>query len=587
MSKIKYNTLHYIIALLKEYEIKNIIASPGSQNSTFNFICQQDKYFKCYSVVDERSAAYTALGLSEEINKPVVITCTGATAARNYMSALTEAYYRNIPIIALTFYNKISNKYNMEPQYTDRSISQNDIKDISITLPEIKNNEDIISVITNLNAVLSHAKYNKRPVHINCPSSFNYRNQTLPNPNNIWHTEYFYENYKKIKNEIKNKRTVIFIGEHKKFDKETENTISKFAKSYNIPVICDHISNYHGENKILISHYRIINLPLDMKPELIIDLGGISGIYDKGGLFNYAKEQWRITEHYEYKSRLNGRLTKLLIGREKTIFEELVNDCVLQDNYYERIKTEVNKITIPDLPFSLAFIAKELAKHIPENSILHLAILRALVNMNYFELAKSIKVTSNVGGFGIDGPLSTAAGISFADEKKKVFCLTGDLAFFYDMNILGNRHINNNLRILLENNNEGEAMREYNILGYYVNDKCKELISASGHYKSGAKGWAESCGFKYMKADTKQEFLSQINDFCNKDYDKPVIFEVFTDFEQNTNANNKLDEHFKNIFPREACTNKERFFSIKNEYQSYKKYKIIRILGTKFKFKAK
>ena len=86
-----FSTLHYIIATLKNYDIKHIVASPGTQNSSFNIQVQDDTDFKCYSVVDERSAAYVALGISQEINNPVVITCTGATAARNYISAMTEA----------------------------------------------------------------------------------------------------------------------------------------------------------------------------------------------------------------------------------------------------------------------------------------------------------------------------------------------------------------------------------------------------------------------------------------------------------------------------------------------------------------
>ena len=72
----KHNTLHYLIALLKAYGIKNIVASPGTQNSTFNFFVQEDSDFKCYSVVDERSAAYVALGIAEELNEPVVKTLT-------------------------------------------------------------------------------------------------------------------------------------------------------------------------------------------------------------------------------------------------------------------------------------------------------------------------------------------------------------------------------------------------------------------------------------------------------------------------------------------------------------------------------
>ena len=131
----KFNTLHYVLAVLKAYKIKYLVGSPGSQNSTFNYLVQEDPQFKCYSVVDERSAVYVACGIAAESQEPVVVTCTGATSARNYDSGLTEAYYSEIPIIALTFYNPYSNQFSMSPQYTDRSVSSNDIKAISVHLP--------------------------------------------------------------------------------------------------------------------------------------------------------------------------------------------------------------------------------------------------------------------------------------------------------------------------------------------------------------------------------------------------------------------------------------------------------------------
>jgi len=155
----KYNTFHYVISLLKAYGITDIVASPGTQNSTFNYLVQEDSDFNCYSIVDERSAVYVAIGIAQEKQTPVVITCTGATASRNYMSGLTEAYYRNIPIIALTFYNPRSNNFNMSPQYLDRSVSQNDIKAMSIHLPELKDN-----IVSNKQKLSFNDDYEEVPV---------------------------------------------------------------------------------------------------------------------------------------------------------------------------------------------------------------------------------------------------------------------------------------------------------------------------------------------------------------------------------------------------------------------------------------
>ena len=171
--------------------------------------------------------------------------------------------------------------------------------------------------------------------------------------------------------------------------------------------------------------------------------------------------------------------------------------------------------------------------------------------MNFFDLDKSISVTCNAGGFGIDGAVSSLIGQSFNDENRKCFGLIGDTAFFYDMNILGNRHIKNNVRILLVNNNRSTEFRlKMHVCEQKIGEKADCLIAAASHNGGGAQGWALSCGFHYMRAETKEEFFNQIEFFCLGECSKPVLFEVFTRLEdeqdglsamQNFNRN-KIEE---------------------------------------------
>ena len=109
-----------LISLLKGHGIKRVVASPGSTNVTFVGSLQQDPYFEMYSCVDERSAAYIAVGMAAETGEPVVLSCTGATASRNYYPALTEAYYRQLPILAVTSTQEESRIGQMVPQVLDR-----------------------------------------------------------------------------------------------------------------------------------------------------------------------------------------------------------------------------------------------------------------------------------------------------------------------------------------------------------------------------------------------------------------------------------------------------------------------------------
>ena len=90
-----------LMALLKEYGIKKVVASPGTGNMALVVSMQHDPYFEMYSCVDERSAAYMACGIAAESGEPIVVTCTEATASRNYLPGLTEAFYRKLPILAI------------------------------------------------------------------------------------------------------------------------------------------------------------------------------------------------------------------------------------------------------------------------------------------------------------------------------------------------------------------------------------------------------------------------------------------------------------------------------------------------------
>lgn len=537
MNQEKYNSLHYIIAMLKAYNINTIVASPGTQNSCFNYLVQEDSYFRCFSVLDERSAAYVATGLAHESENPIVITCTGATASRNYLSAMTESFYRRIPIIALTFIDAEANKYNMHAQFLDRSVTQNDVKFESIHLPQINSDRDIKDTMTFLNAALSRAVYNKESVHIDSPSTFDFSKvNDLPK---VWKTEIYDENFEIDICEITNKNLAIFIGSHDKFNTQEEKAISDFAVKLNIPVFCDNTSKYYGENRILISKMTVMQR-FKNYPDIIIDIGNVTGEYGHIPLFRNA-DLWRIDKFGEFKNRTDKPLVKLFRCTERTFFDKVRHMPLEKSNYYNEIKKLSDNIKIPDLPLSNALISQTLANYLPKNCSLHVAILNSLRNINFFDFDKSIDITCNVGGFGIDGGVSTLVGQSLNDVNKKCFGLIGDTAFFYDMNVLGNRHIKNNVRIIVVNNSKSVEFRlPIHICQKIIGEKADELIAAANHNHGGAKGWAESCDFVYMTSNTKADFLSKINVFCNKEFDKPVLFEVFTKTEDEQEGLNRI-----------------------------------------------
>lgn len=119
---------------------------------------------------------------------------------------------------------------------------------------------------------------------------------------------------------------------------------------------------------------------------------------------------------------------------------------------------------------------------LPRGCELHLGIYHSLRSWNFFKLPKGIQAKCNVGGFGIDGGVSTLMGASFASPDKLFIGVFGDLAFFYDMNVVGNRHVGNNVRLLLINNGKGNEFRNYGHPCYFLGDEADRYVAAAGHY---------------------------------------------------------------------------------------------------------
>lgn len=221
-----------------------------------------------------------------------------------------------------------------------------------------------------------------------------------------------------------------------------------------------------------------------------------------------------------------GHLTKIFECPDYYFFERIASKERVEHPYYQKWKALNDTMNYDvEMPFSNCYAAQQLYKMIPQQSIMNFAILNSLRCWSYFPLHKSIQGYGNVAAFGIDGCNSMLIGESMNTDEL-CFIVTGDLAFFYDMNALGIRHIKNNVRILLINNGGGA---EFKIMTKDWKQKVavENFISANGH-NGNAKGWSENCGFKYLSASNKEEFQVVKNEFVGSS-DKPVILEIFTD----------------------------------------------------------
>ncbi|WP_089188526.1 thiamine pyrophosphate-binding protein [Campylobacter sputorum] len=541
-----------VIELMKEYGVKKIVASPGTTNITFVGSIQQDPYFEIYSSVDERSAAYIACGLAVESGEPVALSCTGATASRNYFPGLTEAYYRNIPILAITSTQSVYKVSSYEPQVIDRSILPKDVAKISVHLPVINTADDEWYCTVQANkAMMAFADSYQGPIHINLETSYS-RNFSIKEILPV----------RKIKKisihdappSIKDGKIGIYVGSHFKWSDELIQAVETFCEIYDAAVFCDHTSNYTGKFKVLVPliSNQVNSLDKILKVDTLIHIGNVSGAY-----FSISSNNlWRV--HPDGEIRDLYRNTHYIFAmREIDFFEKYINlkEAVnYKSQYAVSLQNDYKDILskIPEIPFSNIWIAQQTADKLPKNSVIHFGILNSLRAWNFFEIDNSIVCYSNTGGFGIDGCVSSLIGASLYDSSKIYFGIVGDLAFFYDMNSIGNRHTGKNIRLMIINNGCGTEFKNYNHLAAKFEKEGDKYMAARGHFchksKNLIKNYAENLGFKYISASNKKEYLEKVNIFLDSGInDKSIIFEVFTDSKAESDAL-KIIHNIKNTF---------------------------------------
>lgn len=518
-----------LISLMKEHGIRKVIASPGTTNITFVGSVQNDPFFEVYSCVDERSAAYMACGLAKESGEAVALSCTGATASRNYVSALTEAYYDKIPVLAITSTQFVGLVGNNVPQVIDRSSPLKDITRYNTLIPTINcNNDEWLCTVEINKALLELFRDGGGPVHINLETTYstNFDSSELKKCRII----------RRITNKdafpnITHNKVAIFVGEHKKWDENTVKAIEEFCDKYNAVVLVDHTSNYFGSHAVLPNmvcsqdHYY----PQCGEVDLLIHLGNISGAY----LVIKPKTVWRVNPDGEIRDKF--KKTRYVFEMEEIDFFEKYNkktDVKKDNSYLKEWNKEIDAITsnVQELPFSNIWIAKNTYNRLNKEMVLHLGILNSLRSWNFFDNPNKVLTYCNTGGFGIDGCMSSLLGASLHDKNKLYIGVIGDLSFFYDLNSLGNKNISNNVRIMLINNGKGVEFRNYNHKAAHFGENADNYIAAGGHFgnksRTLVKHYSEDLGYDYLCADNKDDYLKNIEKFLSKN-DKSIVFEIF------------------------------------------------------------
>lgn len=541
----KYYTIErgqqILVSLLKQHGIRKVIASPGTTNITFVASVMNDSFFEVYSSVDERSAAYMAVGMAEETGEAVVLSCTGATASRNYLPGLTEAYYRKLPVLAVTATQNENRIGHLIPQMMDRSQQLKDSCVLSEHVAVPRDADDEWDANIRLNrAVLALTHHGGGPVHINLATNYSrdFSVKDLPVARCI--RRYISGDELPV---LPKGRIGILVGNHRPWSASLTEAVNRFCEAYGAVVFCEHASNYVGPYRVynaILNHQGLCKKD-SFRTDVLIHIGEVGGYGNGAG--SHAEDVWRVNEDGELRDPYH-KLTKVFEMTEEVFFHRYVTMAgerfeqqKVGKAWLELCQTEYWKLqtAIPELPFSNPWIAQQTAYRLPEGCVLHLGILNSLRAWEMFDVPLSVQGNGfvNTGGFGIDGCMSSMIGGAIACPDQLHFLVIGDLAFFYDLNSLGNRHVGNNLRILLVNNGKGTEFRNYNHPAAQFGEDADKYMAAAGHYGNKSlqlvRHYAEDLGYEYMQASNKEEYLININRFLISEMtDKPMLFEVFT-----------------------------------------------------------
>lgn len=527
--------IQIVIATLKAHNISQLVLSPGGTNAPFIRNVQDDDFFKCYSVVDERSALYFAIGIYLETGKPVAVCCTSAQATRNYLPGLTEAYYKHVPILAITFskhYRFVGQDYMQAPNQT--SLPEDAVRK-TYALPYVANEQDFMHCARLANeAMLDLVHRVPAPIQLNVPMLDTELGkdveENLPEVKII--KRYYKEDVANVN--LADKRILIVVGENRGIN---DSTIIQFAKSHNAAIYVNHLSNMRNdftvEGNLLLTILSQADFDESLAPDILVTIGGQTGdypLYHKLAESSCKFEHWRIcpsgdiVDTYDHLTRVYECTYDEFFGG--------INSSSNTNDYLTIWSSSIAKLNSDvEIPMSNMYTAQKLHRLIPENSIVNFAILNSLRVWNLYPIKNKVRCFSNVGAFGIDGGLSTFFGQSVMTDDL-CFMVTGDLAFFYDMNSLGIRHIKNNVRIILVNNNGGIEFK-YGV-GPERAKQIDKYIAAANHFRN-TEGWATVNGFEYHSVKTKTEFDEVAHSLVTKS-DKPILIEVMTTDENESNA---------------------------------------------------
>lgn len=538
-----------IIEICQQKGVQHIVISPGSRNAPLTIGFTTNPFFKCYSIADERCAAFFALGIAQQIQKPVAVVCTSGSAVLNYYPAVAEAFYSQIPLVVISA-DRPQNKIDIGDGQTIRQenvLGNHCLYNANLREEASPENDNHIQIALHV------AVTQKGPVHINAPFEeplYETVSELQVKPEIVdFNTERKNFSLGNSTIETWNKATkkLVLVGEL------FPNTIDQkyldaLVNDPSVVVLTEKTSNLH--NPTFIDQIDTLITPFTeddfkvVQPEILLTFGGmVVSKRIKAFLRKYKPaHHWHVDELRAYDTY--GALTNHFETKINTFLNQLLTENTIESTYKSSIATiwkdrvAKHKEYNAKIPFSDFKVFDFICQNLPNSIQLQVSNSSAIRYLQLFDLEKSIQVFCNRGTSGIDGSTSTAIGAASVTNLPTIL-ITGDISFLYDSNALWNNYIPKNFKIILLNNNGGGIFRI--LPGHQETETFNTYFETS--HQLNASHLAIMYGFNYFVSNDETTLQQQYATFLNQN-EKPSILEVFTPEKEN---NGVLLEFFKSL----------------------------------------
>jgi 2-succinyl-5-enolpyruvyl-6-hydroxy-3-cyclohexene-1-carboxylate synthase len=530
-----------VISACHQFNIDTVVISPGSRNAPLTIGFSNHKKIQALSIVDERCAAFFALGIAQQTQKPVAVLCTSGSALLNYYPAIAEAFYSNIPLVVISA-DRPKHLIDIGDGQTIRQ--ENVFENHILFSANLIENEKYKTRNSQLiGEALQIAVLQKGPVHINVPfdeplydtvgdlKEFNFPHISM---SSLEFSHIDYDNLSKIWNAAEKKMILVGVNYP---DEELYQLMDFYADDESVLILTETTSNLQNEKAINSIDQLIFSLDdiqfKELQPEVLITFGGmIISKRVKSFLRAYQpKHHWNIDE----KKAINTFfcLSEFIQTKPFDFFLNFKTSIVKKESTYQSkwlqirdAKRVKHAIYVSKTKHSDFKVFEQTLESIPNNCQLQISNSSIIRYAQLFSVKETINIFCNRGTSGIDGSTSTAIGAAFAHNNQTVF-ITGDLSFFYDSNALWNKNIPKSFRIIIINNSGGGIFKiipgpkSTNASKYFETPHCLT-----------AEHLCKMHDFEYQKAFSTESVNEHLKGFYETS-EKPKILEIFTPSEEN------------------------------------------------------